>query len=229
MYNTEAPQRSADVQITFDRGDPWCYPACFSPQTTDIYLHTSRGSTSTSESTISWDDVAHEYGHYISWTYGDSGWWCNHGVDEGDAVEEVVADVVAFAVGMNSNSLRYSAPWMRVNPEGLGPHVLGVPTSEATYRNRCSEEQGYYRQGDFARQAFWEVMNDRDEELSRAIFGSGPLAASRTTLNLLGYALNRLGPDITFSDLILKMSEGIGSLSSRERFKAVFRHHGLPV
>jgi len=229
MWSAEAPAASAKVTLNVDVGFPWCgpAPACYSAANQTISIKPDTNGLT------SWDTVAHEYGHYISWTYGGGGWWCTDGVDEGVAVEEAVADVMAFIVAKNERGLGYFAPFVVINPSQSGtPHRSDVSSIEF-YGPRCAESN--YRKGDFFRQAMWEVLHDANcttGNCTPSIVWSGQVYSSgnpiQRTQAALAYALKRLGPDITFSQLVSKMSESLG-YAEREPFKNVFRHHGLQV
>ncbi len=229
MWAAEAPSRSAKVTLNVDVGWPWCgnAPGCYSATNQTISIRPDTDGFS------SWDTVAHEYGHYISWTYGGGGWWCTDGVDEGSAVEEVVADVMAFVIAKKERSLGYFAPFILINPTRSGtPHRSDAPSIEL-YGSRCSESN--YRKGDFFRQALWEILHDANcssGNCTPSVVWSGQVYDSgdpiQRTQAALAYALKRLGPDITFAQLVSKMAESLG-YSEREPFKAVFRHHGLQV
>jgi hypothetical protein len=229
MWNYEAPQRSATTTLSLDETWPICGNAsgCFSSAAQTIYLKTDAQPNLIS----SWDTVAHEYGHYISWTYGSSGWWCNHGIDEGDAVEEAVADISAMAVAIKEHRAPYLYPWAKVN--GGVPHRSDLLDSAVMYEDRCAES--IYREGDFFVQAMWEVMHDANcadgvctatTVWGNQIFDSGDPVTR--TLQALAYALDRLGPDITFAQLVNKMADGL-AYTEEEPFKDIFRHHGLGV
>ena len=137
--------------------------------------------------------------------------------------------MIAFAVAKNELGAAYVSLWPRI-ASGIGPHL--VDSDIVLYADRC--DASIYREGDFFRQAMWEVINDANcSKGTCTTYGiGGPIFLSGSpvtrTLQVLAYALDRLGPDITFAQLVNKMAEDL-SYSEREQFRDVFRYHGLGV
>lgn len=223
LYNS--PQRSSDVQIVFDLGDPYCN-ACFNTLNTDIYLHAI-----TSGQPL-WHSTIHEYGHYISWTYGGSSGTCNFRVNEGASLEEAIADVVRMAYFKRNEGTYYSEPNSVQFPRSsqFTSGIIQQPHNNTQYANRCSASI-YNHSGPFS-QAMWEVMNGVNQGVVPPIslpYINGATTGWGTALQAMSSAMNALGPDVTYEQFISRMSLYFTSGPNRTAFLDVFRHHGFNV
>jgi hypothetical protein len=220
------PQRSSDVQINFDLGDPYCN-ACFNTVTTDIYLHTI-----TSGQPF-WHSTIHEYGHYISWTYGGSSGSCNFRVNEGASLEEAIADVVRMAYFKMNEGTAYGEPAIVQFPrssQGFPLSIVQAPHTNTQYSDRCVASI-YNHSGPFS-QAMWELINGSNQGVVPATvlpYISVVNTGWRTTLQAMTSAMNALGPDVTYEQFITRMSLYFAAGANRTAFLDVFRHHGFNV
>jgi hypothetical protein len=228
-WNHVSPQQSADVQISFDYGDPYCN-ACFNTVTTDIYFHAI-----TAAGVPAWHSMPHEYGHYVSWTYGGSGGSCNYQVNESNSIEEAIGDVFRMAYMRKVIGTFYTDPANPFLPRNAtsagGPAQL--PHTSVQYTNRCAAD-GYaiYAHSAPFSQAMWELINGSNYN------GPAPVGlpwvtvanpAVEKVLRSLATTMNALGPDMTYVQLINRMALTFTSGAERNAFVAVFQHHGFGV
>lgn len=239
VWNQVAPNRTESVDYHID-GD---YYTCghFNPTTTSIHLEPACGLT---------DIFLHEYGHYVSWSYNGLSSACSDGTNEGDPLEETVANLFAMITVADDpdtkplyGSLGEGGSLPR---DGLGggqgpaPHITGaglqLPTVDCTVVDK-------HLIGNAFEQAVWELLFDHD------CTAAGSACASADTLDdgaeiwdlgdeavitrvgaSLAFAHKALGTDVTFAQfraqMIAKIQVDSGATIAN-RASAVFSHHGI--
>jgi len=182
--------------------------------------------------------MMHEYGHYVVWTYDDVSNYCEQGSDEGDALDETLANVFAGLYARDSRD---------INPKyGAYSGLTGAPSPHTDADSlllqdvNCSSGEDPHGLGEAFEQAVWELLFNRNCNIDNCTSSSGGGDRIWTGANRdevvrhvgasLGFALKSLGANITHSQVAAQMVVKIRRDSGREtgnRARAVFVHHGV--
>ena len=215
-----------DNGVVDDDGDPSAY---FNDFWQSIRSHQSRSQQET---------LMHEYGHYVVWTYDDVSNECEQGSDEGDALDETLANVFAGVYARDSRD---------IDPKyGAYSGLAGAPSPHTGDSSlllqdvNCSSGDDPHGLGEAFEQAVWELLFNRNctidnctslsENGDRIWPGSGRDEVVRHVGASLGFALRALGANITHSQvaaqMIVKIRRDSGTQAGN-RARAVFVHHGV--
>lgn len=235
LWTPVSPTQSGTVQITVD--DTAVATADFSPLTQDIRC---TNNSPTLGNVCTQDVLAHEYGHYVDWTYGGMGNdGCNPGVDESSAAAETIANMAAelFWLDDDETLANYSAMGGMALNNGPSAH-----TSSGTIINTsagCAFDNDPSA-GRHLQQAWWELMFNRNcsTETCTATTLAGntifPGASAEDSIfnmgRCLGFALAISASSYTHNDLRAAMRSCLyayNGSTSAEAAQRVFSHHGL--
>lgn len=228
VWDRVDPNRDSNVDIHMDDSDP--STASFDNFWTSIEVNPSFGQL---------EVVMHEYGHYVVWTYDGISDDCDPGDNEGDSLDETMANVFAEVYARDSRDINptYGAIGGFARNNGPAAHINA--DSLITQDVQCSQANDPV-DGQAFQQAVWELLFNRDCDI-------GPCSNSNGTGNriwpgvdrdqvvenvgaALGFALRSLGENITHSQVRAQMIRKIRSDSGdgpADRAREVFRHHGI--
>ncbi len=237
VWRQVAPNRDSSVNIHLDDNtvlDADENPAAFfRDDIVSMSIHAHQGSGQQQV-------LMHEYGHYVVWTYDDVSNNCVQGSDEGDAIDETLANVFAGLYALASGDIK---------PQYGAYSGLGAPTPHTNAASilqhdvNCSEVISLndpHFQGQAYEQAVWEIVFNRDCTIDNCTDMSGHgnriwVGVSREDVirhvgAALGFSLKVLGQNITHSQvaaqMLVKIQLDSGS-ATKNRAKSVFRHHGV--
>jgi hypothetical protein len=253
MWDHVPPQRDENVDLHIDHDASFSgHDAAFSGSVL-AYFSSFYTSIHTRKSTTKQPILLHEYGHYVVWSYapwyslpGSKGIsdFCEQGVDEGNALSETIANVVA---GLGTIAFEL------LNSNGSHPHykaLVGLtnaphPHTDAASRLQldvvCSgHKEAPHGRGKAFEQAIWELAFNLNCDIvsctapllpGNSIWdGATDQDVLRHVFTALGYALKVLGDNITHSQVAAQMVEKIrldSGSQAANRAKAVFIHHGI--
>ena len=184
---------------------------------------------------------AHEYGHHIVNLYGNRSNICVWGSDEGDVIDEALADTYAFAIlGAHAASAYGST-----NPLGI-PGTDEQHTTSAdliVYGQPACNGVDPYTPGHFWRQAMWELLHNYNCSADfcdiagpvRSTFGvnqpwTSQSAARIGLMRAVAYADKVLPQSTTFhafaATMHIWLQANYGS-SVAAYFKSVLNHHNV--
>lgn len=237
VWSQVPPAQNANIQITVD-DDGTC--ASFNPFMTDIRCNQN---DPTAGNCCTTDALAHEYGHYVTWTYGGelSDLCVNNGV-QSNSVEETIATDFGFL-------FYYDDPEVDPTYGALAGFALGNAPSPHTdassllpFTMNCSTTLNQRVSGFPFSQALWEVLWNRNCQSNDTctidmFFGStiwpSPTGREQVITNVgsaMGWAMSVLGPDVTYQQVRAQMRSRILAVSNAaaaEQFQRVFSHHGF--
>jgi hypothetical protein len=228
VWSQAAPNR--DSNIDFHMDDAGVPTAVFNNFFTSIRANPSFGQQ---------DVLMHEFGHYVVWTYDDVSGNCDPGRDEGDSIDETLANVFGqlFAADDPEIDPTYGALEGFALNNGPAPHTN---TSSSITQNITCATANNPADGQAFQQAIWELMFNRDCTSDTCTSASGVgntiwVGESQEAVithvgAALGRALQVLGQNITHSQIraqiILKIRTDSGNATAN-RARAVFEHHGI--
>jgi hypothetical protein len=225
-----APNRDSKVEVRIDSGEPGAGGAFFRDTGFAREIHMSPGASSFP------DTYWHEYGHYVVWTYDDVSNNCDTGEDEGDAIDETLANVFGFLNALDDPDVNptYAAVEDFAN-QAPAPHT---GAGNRLTLGSCTADE--HDMGVAFEQAVWELLWNRNCESTvcpnPVTFGNTifPGASRETVLRnvgeALGFALRSLGQNITFSQVAAQMRDRVRAqqgAAAGNRFGAVLSHHGF--
>ncbi len=231
-WSQVAPSSQANVQITVD--DDGSSVASFSPTFTDIRCNQDHADGNG----CAIDVLAHEYGHYVNWTYGGYGSTCS-GSDHSFALSETLATIYGLLFFLDDDETlpQYTALAGSMLGNGPSPHT----TSASSFSMDCTNSTTQRISGLPFTTAIWEVAWNRDcttdsctdtqTSNGTTIFSGLNREATITAVgDALSYANASLGQNPTFQQVRALMRSRIQSeinLSTATRFQRVMSHHGF--
>ena len=181
----------------------------------------------------------HEYGHYVVWTYDGISNDCDPGDNEGDSLDETMANVFAEVYARDSRDIDPTYGAIGGFALGNGPFAHINANSLITQNVQCSQANDPV-DGQAFQQAVWELLFNRDCDIGACSSsnGNGNIIWPGADRDLvvanvgaaLGFALRSLGENITHSQVRAQMIRKIRSDSGdgpADRAREVFRHHGI--
>ncbi len=239
-WSQVAPEREANVQITVD--DTSVTTALFNRVLTDIFCNnlTPRLGGGTFDS-CTYDVLAHEYGHYVVWSYGDVSSTCTPGIDEGSSLNETLANVIGEMDYLDfyldaGKAVQYGAVTDFAQSNGPSPHTTAGTIINAApscpQLNDPTDGMGF-------KQAFWELLYNANCSTAACSLttpfrndiwiGQNPVQVRARMGAALAFGLDLLGANITRTQLVVAMRNRIATLdgtATANRMRAVFTHHG---
>jgi hypothetical protein len=228
VWDSVDPNRDSNVDIHMDDPDP--PTASFDNFWTSIEVNQSFGQL---------ESIMHEYGHYVVWTYDDVSQECDPGTDEGDSLDETLANVFAELYARDSPDIDPTYGAIGGFAFGNGPAAHTNANSLITQNVQCAQANDVL-DGQAFQQAVWELLFNRDCDLGTCASTSGTgtriwedTSREQIIKNVgaaLGFALRSLGENITHSQVRAQMIRKIRSDSgdsAADRAREVFRHHGI--
>lgn len=239
VWSQVAPATESNVQITLD-DDGTDAAASFNPITTDIRCN--QDFFDPPFSTIngcSQDILAHEYGHYVSHTYGGFDGTCGTS-DHSYSLEETFATNFGLLFAFDDHPGSYSAMHDFADGNARSPHVTSG--SADPFAMDCSTKLTQRASGLVFTAAVWELLWNRNclqDTCTESMTSHGstifPSLTREQTIAIIGgalaYAHAGLTRKATFGQVRAMMYNYIHSESpagTAARFQRVFTHHGLP-
>lgn len=213
--------------------------ARYQDQTREIFFNAD-GVSSTA--IASW----HEYGHHVANMYGNLNDECNPFVNEGDPIDECVGAMTGMVVmyGLKADGVEFSYGAARDMGLGGGANLSPHSTTSGplVYSQGLCNNSIYIAAAPFA-QAFWEVLGNRDCNLTNCSTGVYAFRDSTSSLTSVGEnahtvaiakslasALKLTPANTTFSSLLSFMNASwVTSFNATDaaELRAVFQHHGF--
>ena len=228
VWDRVNPNRDSNVDIHMDHPDT--STASFDNFWTSIEVNPSFGQL---------EVLMHEYGHYVVWTYDDVSDDCDPGDNEGDSLDETLANVFAEVYARDSRDINPTYGAISGFAGGNGPAAHTNANSLITQNVQCQQANDP-TDGQAFQQAVWELLFNRDCDIgtcsntsgtgSRIWEGASRDDVVRNVGAALGFALRALGQNITHSQVRAQMIRKIRSDSGdgpADRAREVFRHHGI--
>jgi hypothetical protein len=246
-----APDTEYDVQIHVDDAALTVAPAAFnqyySVNGAEIHCNPAQPILDSNNVIVGYrngctqDVISHEYGHYVVSTYGDFSNLCSVGVDEGDSLDEAIANAFASLTWRDGylTKARYGAF------QGFAFNNGSVHTTSASTRPVACLTGNDPRDGIPFLQAFWELSYNRNCSTAactaNSLFNTSAVSSIWSGLNeddvlwRLGRALAHsisVNPTngTTFAMVRAQIRARIvtdTNLATANRAQAVFSHHGL--
>lgn len=183
------------------------------------------------------DQWMHEYGHYVVWSYDDVSNECIAGSNEGNPLDETLANCFAMVTATDDSSISpdYGALASLAN-QGPAPHTT-AGTIQILQVN-CAVDEHFI--GRPFEQAVWEILFNRNCSNGTCSSTSGFgnqlwVGESQEAVidhvgTALGSALKVLGPNITFAQVRAQFVSRVRTDSGNtigDRVLAVFSHHSI--
>jgi hypothetical protein len=183
------------------------------------------------------DAYWHEYGHYVVWTYDDVSNTCVTGQDEGNALDETLANVFALLGAVDDPDVRPTYTALSGFANGQAPSAHTGSADRLVFGTCAGDD---HQVGVAFEQALWELMWNRDcfsttcpnpVTFGNTVFpGDSQETVLKSVGEALGFALKVLGQNITFAQVAAQMRDKVRqehSVTDAARFGSVLAHHGF--
>lgn len=238
VWSQVAFSQEANVRITVDNAN------VVTAQYDEFFTDIDCNNVCATGNCCSQDVLSHEYGHYVTWTYGGNfDDQCTAGTEEGNALDETLANVFGhlFWLDDDQTKAQYGAIGQSIGGTSPSAHtnVLSIRSAAPSCPNG---QLPNVTDGAPFQQAVWELMFNRDcSNLDVCTSTSGVDNSIWTSLGqegvltqvgaALGAALSVLGANNITHDMVrAQMRSAIISNAdpaTGTRAQRVFSHHGL--